>query len=254
MPAGEALAPRGGPLHEALGLGRLPQGEVGGIALVGLDLDPGAGPRGLHPLPGQAPVRREGADVVVDRAVHLVGQALGQQGLDHGDHVRDVVGGPGHDVGQADVDQGLIGQPGIGIELGDLGRRLPLLERRQHHPVLAGIGLVVAHVADIGDVLDVEHLVSEVVERPAQEVAEQVRPQVADMGVSVDRAAAGVDRHPAGGDRLEGLDLAGQRVVQADRGHGVISGRWPCWSAALPGTPRRGSCPARRRRPSPGSD
>ena len=81
------------------------------------------------------------------------------------------------------------------VEVGDLGRRLALGLGGKLDLVLAvdGVELVVAHVADIGDVLDVAHLVAEVLERSVQQVAEQVRPQVADVRVLVDRAAAGVD-------------------------------------------------------------
>ena len=75
--------------------------------------------------------------------------------------------------------------------------------------------IVVTHVPDIGDVLRVPHLVAEVLEGAVEEVAEQVGPQVADVGVLVDRAAARVDRHEAGLDRLERLDAAGERIVEA---------------------------------------
>ena len=88
--------------------------------------------------------------------------------------------------------------------------------------------VVVAHVPDVGDVLHVAHLVAEVLQRPMQEVAEQVRPQVADVGVLVDRAAAGVDADPTGLERLERLGAAGQRVVQADLGKGVRHGARNC--------------------------
>ena len=50
-----------------------------------------------------------------------------------------------------------------------------------------------------------------------QEVGEQERPEVADVGRSVDRRAARVDPDPVGPQRDERPGLAGQRVVEADR-------------------------------------
>ena len=65
---------------------------------------------------------------------------------------------------------------------------------RDEHPVLAAVEPLVAQVADVGDVLDVEDLDPVVQERPPDQVGQQVAAQVADVGVAVDGRAAGV--HP----------------------------------------------------------
>ena len=71
-------------------------------------------------------------------------------------------------------------------------------------------------VVHVGEIHDVEDVVPARLEPAAQEVLEQERPEVSDVGVVVDGGAAGIERDPA---RLEGnerLDLAGERVVEAE--------------------------------------
>ena len=191
----------------------------GGLDVAGLELVEG--------VAGQPAVAGELADVVVDGAVDLVGEALLEQRSRHVDHLGDVVACLRHHVGGVEVEERLVVEPGGGVEVGDLPGGLALERGRLLHLVAGGqrIVLVVAHVPDVGDVLDVAHLVAEVLERPVQQVAEQVRPQVADVRVLVDGAAAGVDADLPGLERLEVLDPAGERVVQPDLRQGVRHGR-----------------------------
>ena len=62
---------------------------------------------------------------------------------------------------------GLVGVERRLVGVGDLGRRLVLEPGRDEHPVLAAVEPLVAQVADVGDVLDVEDLDAVVEERPA---------------------------------------------------------------------------------------
>ena len=108
------------------------------------------------------------------------------------------------------------------VEIGDLHRRLALRLGGELDLVLAvdRVELVITHVADVGDVLHVADLVAEVLERPMQQVAKEIGPQVADVRVLVDGAPAGVDADAARLERHERLGASRERVVQADRREG----------------------------------
>src|SRR5205823_13403296 len=74
VPSGIALAPGAVEAHDPPGPGRLPEDEVGRVALVVVDsLEPVAGPELVERVARQAPVAGEGRDVVVDGAAVDVG-------------------------------------------------------------------------------------------------------------------------------------------------------------------------------------
>ena len=88
--------------------------------------------------------------------------------------------------------------------------------RAERHALLAGGGD--RPVVHVGQVHDVEDLVAAGLEPAPQQVLEEERPEVPDVGVVVDRGPAGVQRDPP---RLQGderLDAAGEGVVEAE-GH-----------------------------------
>jgi hypothetical protein len=58
-------------------------------------------------------------------------------------------------------------------------------------------------VADVGDVHDVGHVVAVEAQHPREQVLEQERPQVADVGVVVHGRPAGVEPDAARPQRLE---------------------------------------------------
>ena len=160
------------------------------------------------------------------------------------DHLGDVLGRPREDVRRQDVDERLVGVEGGLVRGRDLGGRLVLEPGLDQHPVLAAVEPLVAQVADVGDVLDVEDLEPVVEQGPPDQVGQEVAAQVADVGVAVDRRAAGVHPDAAGLERLDRADRAGEGVAQAE-GHGAGL----AWGAAaiLP----RGAAVARKglRRP-----
>ena len=161
VPAREALAPARRPLEGALFTGGLPQREVGRVALVVFDVarGPVAGPEVVERVARELPVVLERADLVVE--VVVVG-AVGMAGIlepfGEVEHLGDVLGRAREDVGGEDVDERLVGVERGLVCGGDLGRRFVLQPGLDEHPVLAAIELVVAQVADVGDVLDVEHV------------------------------------------------------------------------------------------------
>ena len=227
VPAREALAPARRPVERALLAGGLPQREVGRVALVGLDVarGPVARPEVVERVPGQLPVLRERPDRVVDVAVvGAVGVADVLQSLGEVEHLGDVLGRAREHVSGEDVHERRVGVERGLVRVRDLGRRLALEARLHEHPVLASIELVVAQVADVGDVLDVEDVDAVVQQHAPDEVRQQERAEVADVGVAVDRRAARVHPDATRLQRLDRPHLAGQRVAQAESHRGAPGG------------------------------
>ena len=117
-----------------------------------------------------------------------------------------------------DVDGGLVGVERRFIGLGDLGGGLRLEARRDEHAILPAIEALVAKVAHVRDVLDVDHFQAVVEQDAPDEIGQQVAPQVADMSVAIDRRPTGVHANPPRLERHDRLDAAGQRVAKA-KGH-----------------------------------
>jgi hypothetical protein len=80
-------------------------------------------------------------------------------------------------------------------------------------------------VADIGDVHHVRHVKTQKSQRARQQILEQKRAQVADVGEVVHGRPAGIQTDLAGRDRLKAFLGAGQRVVQKKLGHGHVEKR-----------------------------
>ena len=104
------------------------------------------------------------------------------------------------------------------VGVGNLLRGLVLETGRDEHPVLTAIEPLVAHVTDVGDVLHVEHGDPVVQRNAPNEVGQQERPEVADVGVAIHRGAAGVHAEARAVERLDRFDRARQRVAKAE-GH-----------------------------------
>ena len=87
-----------------------------------------------------------------------------------------------------------VGHKRVGVELRDVPDGLAFAGGALFHLVVAGVG-VAGQVAHVGDVHDVVHLVAVVLERTDQEVFENVRAEVADVGEMVHRRATTVHAH-----------------------------------------------------------
>jgi hypothetical protein len=155
----------------------------------------------------------EAPDIVIDVTIHLVGNALRNQPLNDGDHFRDVLRGARKDMRRQNIELLLVLMEGLGIELRDLGGGLALFAGLGDQLILTAIQYLHAHMADVGDVLDVQHLETSVLEEPAQPVGHGESTQVADMDIAVDGGAAGVHLDLARLQRHELLDLAGQSII-----------------------------------------
>ena len=216
VPPGVALAPGAVEADDPPRAGRLPEDEVGGVALVVVDgREPVARPELVERVAGQPPVVRERRDVVVDGAGVDIGVAPVEEPADEVDHLGDVGRGPGVDLGGDDPEPAGVAVEGGLVLGGDLLRAEALVGRGEQHLVLTPVVDLVGHVADVSDVHHLPHRKARPGQRPADEVAEQERAEVADVDGPVHGGAAGVHRHGPRCQRPDRLDRTGQRVVEA---------------------------------------
>ena len=246
MPAGEAVPPGAVPLDVAPRLGGFPQREIARVALqrVGFGADAlqqvGAG------VARQLAVVAEAGDVKIYVAAALVGVAFCQQGGDNGQHFGDVFAGPRENVGVQDVEPGFVAVKAAGVELGDFRHRLALGQGGQDHLVAAGFHQFLAHMADVGDVLDVADFEAVARQGAAEPVGHHIGAQVADVGIAVYRGAAGVHPHHARRGRLNPLYPFGQGVIDVQHGNAPSSRMGLLYHGAARVATRRQGRPALR--------
>ena len=224
VPAREALAPAAVPAELTALAGRPPEREVGMVALVRLELAAVARPQLVQRVAGQRAVAGERRDLVVQVAGGgEVGVAEVLESLGEREHLRDVLRGARELVGRQEVDQRGVGVEGGLVGVRDLAGAAALEAGRNEHRVLLAPSRVGPQVADVRDVLDMEDLDAVVQHGAPDQVGEQERAEIADVGVPVDGRAARVHAQPAGLDRLDGHDRPRQRVPESE-GH-AVSGR-----------------------------
>ena len=207
VPARPPAAPRRVPARQVRRR-RLPQDEIRRIPFIRRHLHPGAGDDLVGFVPRQLPVARPRGNAEQHVAFGLIGVARRDQGLDHGDHLGDVVGGAGLDLGLQRA-QGLhVLVEGPGRALGDGVDALAAVFG-------GGVDLVV----HVGDVAHVRDLGIETLQQPVQHVEDDDRTRVADVGEVVHRGAAHIHADGVPPQRLEPDFPAGQGVMQM-QGHG----------------------------------
>src|SRR5207237_707182 len=84
---------------------------------------------------------------------------------------------------------------------------------------------------DVGEVHHLCDLVALLNQNATQEVLKKKGPEVPDVGVVVHRWTAGVHPHLASNQGHELLGLAGHRVVEPKRRHGISRSRATAWAA-----------------------
>ena len=214
--------------RDALVAGRLPQQEVERIALqllrllrhgVALEVSQ---PFAVAPTE-RAEVRRL-RGVEKDVAVHFVSVPAIDQGRDHLDHLIDRLARPRERVRAQDVERVHLLEVDLLITLGQLRDGDAELARDAHHVVV-----------NVGDVLDVPHLVGVELQVAADGVEADEHPRVAQVPHLVRRDAADVHAHDAVVQRLEQLFAPGERVVDLEQRAGsyrsAVAGRSVCYSA-----------------------
>ena len=205
---------------------RLPQHEVGGVALVGGDVDPGAGDLVVAVAAREAAVGRHRGHVEQDVALGGVGVAALDQRRDQRDH-----------AGMCSVARGSW-----------VGGRQPRAARsswnwavvrsvraRMVSPFFAR--LVDDLVVDVGDVADIDDvaLAVEMAQQTEKHVEDDEGARIADMDALIDRRAADIEADTVGIDRLEHLLGARQRVVQLE----LHARPRQCWMLGRPRPSRR---------------
>ena len=213
VPSRETRSPRRFPDERPIGLSPLPKREVGLVALARIELRANTVFEGRADVPRELAVAREAPHREVHGALDFVREAARDQRADDRDHFRHVIGRARKVRRPKDAQASLVHVEGGLVGLGDLFRRLAGRERRRDHLVLAALHGLLAHVADVGDVLYGGDPVPEELERPPQPVREQIRAQVSKMDGAVHRGSARVHAHLAGALRRERDDPALERVI-----------------------------------------
>src|SRR5699024_1525001 len=224
MPSGPATAPGGVPAGAGrIGvLGRLPQREIAGVALIGglVLLDRG---QLVQALVGEPAVLWPGAHVEIHVArIAGVGMPAGDESLDQVDHLRDMTGGAGLVGGREHA------------ECVVCSGELPLETVRPGppgHVRLGGLGQDL--VVDIGDVAHQGDLEATAPQPPHQDVEGDRATQVADVWGPLHGSATQVDAHVPSGTGHEVADFTGGGIMQANvhagefTGDGQLSGPAP---------------------------
>ena len=191
----------------------LPQHEIPGIALVGRDLDARAGDQLVERALGKLAVVRHGGHAEQHVLLGDVGVARSDETLDQRLHLLDMLGGARLDRGWQAAERGHVL---VKLPVGCLGQATDRLVQRQAGMFLGGArdDLVV----DVGDVADVGDVIGavEVAQQAEQDVEDDDRARVADMGEVVDRRAAHIHAHARGIERPERPLLARERIVKLE--------------------------------------
>ena len=157
--------------------------------------------------PGQPAVGRPRGDPEEDRAVvGPVGVAPSSERRDQVDDLVDVLGRPRQDVGR--------GHP----QRAPRRRGTRSSQRSASSPIVDARGARARMILSSMSVMFITHVTAQpaAAQVADEQVGEQERSEVADVGRAVDRRAAAVDPDVPGLERLERSGLARQRVVEAD--------------------------------------
>ena len=193
-------------------VGFFPEREVFGIALVFGRFDPPPALQFLHVAAAQLAVLLVGRDVKVDIAVHLVGVPLLNQFLCHLDLLGDMSRGPRGDVGALHAEPVHIAKIDVGVLFGDL-HRFQLFDLGLFLQLVLALVGVVGQVADVGNVLDIPHVVSQIPEIADNHVEGDIAFGVPQVGIPIYRRPAYVYAYESlfyGGERFL---VTGKRVV-----------------------------------------
>src|SRR5436305_7329741 len=106
----------------------------------------------------------------------------------------------------------------LGIELRDLQRGLALFASLGQYFILAAIDRLLAHVTDIGDIFDVQHLKATILEVAPYPVGHGKGAQVADVDIAVDSGATRIHLDFASLYRNNLFNASSQSIVDSHDG------------------------------------
>ena len=200
--------------HDVLaGLDGLPEGEVAvGVFVVLVYVDAGAVFHVVEIFLGELAVLGVAVEAEVPAAVlGLVGDVLGGELLDEGDHLGDVLGGVGDVLGALDAEGVEVFEEGALEAVGVVG-----------DGEVGGGGVADDLVVDVGDVHDVLDGDALLEEEAAEDVDVEEGAEVADVAVVVDGGAAAVHAECGLAYGGEGLGFSAEGVEEFEVGHVAI--------------------------------
>src|ERR1700733_7850489 len=184
--------------------GSFPEGEIAGIVFfVAIVIHAGASFHSAQINLGELAVIRKFSDAVVDGTFTGIGEAFFLQAGNQRDHVFDVVGGAHGFLGLLQMQRVHIFEEGLHVFFGVFADR----DAR-------GRGVLDDAIVHVGKVHDLQDAQAAGEQEAAQYVLEDENTKIADMGIVVDWGAAAVDADFALVQGLEGLEAAGERVVE----------------------------------------
>ena len=217
VPAGITHTPGGIPFQGLvfkLGFGK-PEDKVVAVALVGVFLDTFAYADiqivGVEVIEHVVALQLRGVEIDVSAGkIGITG--VHEPGNDF-DVLVNTVGGRLHYVRPLDVELAAVLEEGVGIKLRNLHHALVLASGALEHLVFAlvRIGGQVSYIRDVHDALD---RVSDITQILLQHVFHDIGAEIADVGIVIDRRAAGVHLDDVRMVRDEQLFLPACRVVQ----------------------------------------
>lgn len=151
--------------------------------------------------------------IEIDRAVRLVGEAVGQNPFHELDLLDDVSRSMGFDRGREHVQRIHRAVVALRVVVRHL-HRFELFEPRLSGDLVLALVGVVLQMAHVGDVAHVTHLVAQRAEVAEQQIERYGRTGMAQMGVAVDRGTADVHAYMGRIDGLEHLLAAGERIIK----------------------------------------
>ena len=197
-----------------LGARKLPQYEIGGIALMRIDGNARPGEIVGEVAAGKLAVVGHGFDGEQHFSARLIGMAIVEQPLDHHLHFGDIVGGAWLDARfEATQSRNVL----LILGGGGFGHPPDGLVQLQLGKVAQGARVdLVIHVGDVADIGDMVRAI-DLAQQPEQQIEDDGGAAIADMGKVVNRRAAGIEPHIV---RIHGHEQrlgAGQCVVKRQR-------------------------------------
>jgi len=184
--------------------------KIGGVALIGRNLDPGAGDHVVAAAPRQLPIVKVGGHREQHMTLGCIGVSARDQPFGHCDHLRDIFGRPRLDVGRQGAECRHI-----------LVKRRGRPRRQGRYRLVVLAGSRVDLVLDVGDVPYIAHVITpvDVAQQPVEHIEDNDRPAVADMCTVIDRRPADIEAYIRRIERFEPFLAAGKCVVERQR-HG----------------------------------
>ncbi len=216
MPARETAPPRTLPGHLTSRLSHFPEGEIFRVVLLLiLPFAVHAINHVLKLIAGELAIARKTLNIKIDRLATTIGHTLRQQTLDNLNHLRHVLRGTRKNMRGENIQGLLISVESTGIELRDLRGGPAFFACLRNHLILALVEHLLAHMTNIGNILDMPDLDPAIFIDPPQPVDHSKGTQVAYMDITIDRRPAGIHADAARFSWNNLLDTPVESIIDA---------------------------------------